>query len=229
MRGEPLLELSGITRGYGPSGGTRLDVLRGIDLQVSAGDIVAVTGPSGSGKSTLLNIIGTLDSPDGGAIAFAGRDLLSLKGRELHAFRSREIGFVFQRHHLLPHLTLLENVLVPTLNTGGKGAAERAQDLLARVGLENRIDHFPGALSVGECQRAAVVRALVNGPSLLLADEPTGSLDREGADRLGNLLAELNDREGITLLMVTHSRRLAERAERAFELRDGTLRPREGP
>lgn len=229
MREKPLLELDGITRGYGSPGGTRLEVLRGVDLRMSAGDSVAVTGPSGSGKSTLLNIIGTLDSPDGGTLVFGGRNVLSLKGRDLFSFRCREIGFVFQRHHLLPHLTLFENVLVPTLNAGGKGAPERARDLLARTGLEYRLDHFPGMLSLGECQRAAVVRALINGPSLLLADEPTGSLDREGAERLGDLLAELNRRDGITILMVTHSGGLAERAGRVFDLRDGTLCSRKEP
>jgi len=219
----PLLQLRGITKGYGSPGGTPLEVLRGVDLEVREGESLAVKGPSGSGKSTLLNIIGTLDVPDSGALLFRGRDIGTFRGDDLCRFRGREIGFVFQSHHLLPHLTVLENVLVPTLAAPVPDAADRARRLLERVGLGARLRHRPAALSGGERQRTAVVRALVNGPALLLADEPTGSLDREGADQLADLLVELNDREGTALVMVTHSPELAGRADRSLELRDGVL------
>jgi lipoprotein-releasing system ATP-binding protein len=220
-----LLELRGITREYHVDGGPRLNVLRGVDLEVRGGEMVAVTGPSGSGKSTLLNIIGTLDRPDSGTFFFKGHDVLSFAEGELLEFRRRAVGFVFQSHHLLPYLTVLENTLVPSLLTGDGEATGRARGLLERVGLSHRLDHRPGALSVGERQRAAVVRALVGRPELVLADEPTGSLDREGSERLGDLLVELNREEGTALVMVTHSVDLAGRAGRVLSLRDGLLSP----
>jgi lipoprotein-releasing system ATP-binding protein len=185
---------------------------------------MAILGPSGSGKSTLLNIIGTLDVPSEGQVAFEGRDLSRTDEAERAAFRNRAIGFVFQLHHLLPHLTCLENVLVPTLGGRADGAVrERARELLARVGLGERLAHFPGELSGGERQRVAVVRALVNKPKLLLADEPTGALDRASADALSDLLVELNRTEGTALIVVTHSEGLAVRMGSVMELRDGVL------
>lgn len=225
---ELLFELRQVRKSYGSAGGPRVEVLRGADLRVNRGEMVAVTGPSGSGKSTLLNIIGTLDSPEAGSFVYEGRDMLSLAESDLLAFRRRELGFIFQSHHLLPYLTVMENALVPAMLWEGENAPERARELLERVGLGHRLDHRPGALSVGERQRAAVVRALVGKPKLVLADEPTGSLDREGSENLGDVLAEMNRREGTALVMVTHSADLARRAERVLHLRDGVLSQQRG-
>jgi ABC-type lipoprotein export system ATPase subunit len=219
-----LVDLKGVAKGYGGRG-RRIEVLLGLDLEVRKGEAVAVTGPSGSGKSTLLNIIGTLDTPDRGSLLFAGRDLLSLDRRELARLRNREIGFIFQLHHLLPQLSVLENVLVPAMLVDDESAVERARLLLRRVGLSDRADHRPAELSGGERQRAAVVRALVNRPTLLCADEPTGSLDRRGSENLGDLLRELNREEGTSLIVVTHSAELAGRMDRRLELENGRLVP----
>jgi lipoprotein-releasing system ATP-binding protein len=197
-----------------------------VDLSLAPGASLAITGPSGCGKSTLLNIIGTLDRPSAGRVALAGRDVTSLGEAELSEVRSRIVGFVFQMHHLLPQCSILENALVPTLTgRAPAGAPERARKLLDRVGLGARLSHRPGQLSGGECQRAAVVRALVNSPRLLLADEPTGSLDRASAESLAQLLGELNREEGVALVYVTHSSELARRAGRVLELRDGRFEP----
>jgi ABC-type lipoprotein export system ATPase subunit len=198
---------------------------------VAAGESLAVVGPSGSGKSTLLNLIGGLDRPSGGRVLFEGRDLAGFNDADLARFRNRRIGFVFQLHHLLPQCTVLENVLVPTL-VGGDGAEReealrRAERVLARVGLGDRLAYRPGRLSGGERERVAVARALVNRPALLLADEPTGSLDRRTAENLMALLAELNEEEGVTLVVVTHAETLAARMGRTLELADGVLVPKE--
>lgn len=218
----PLVELSRLTKRF-----ESIEVLSEIDFAVGTGETVAVVGPSGSGKSTLLNILGGLLPPTSGTVSFDGSDLAAKSANELAAFRNREIGFVFQAHHLLPQCTALENVLIPTLVGGDRTrrdqAAERAQALLADIGLGDRIDHRPARLSGGECQRVAVVRALINKPRLLLADEPTGSLDARAADNLGELLCQLNERESVALVTVTHSEKLAERMQRVFELRDGKL------
>ena len=188
---------------------------------------VAIIGPSGSGKSTLLNIIGTLDHPTAGRVWLAGQDLSLLDDAQLGTLRNRQIGFIFQAHHLLPQCTVLENVLVPTLadpgSRVGEGALERAENLLKRVGLGQRLHHRPGQLSGGECQRVAVVRALINQPKLLLADEPTGALDRASAQALGQLLVELNREENVTLMVVTHAIEFARQMRRVLELRDGQL------
>ena len=202
-------------------------MLRDVTLQIEAGESVAIMGPSGCGKSTLLNILGTLDRPTSGRVWLDGRDLSGLDELELAAVRNRQIGFIFQAHHLLPQCSVLENVLVPTLadskSTTRDGAEARAKKLLDRVGLGARLHHRPGQLSGGERQRVAVVRALINGPKLLLADEPTGALDRASAASLADLLVELNREEGVTLITVTHAADLANRMRRALELRDGTL------
>ncbi|HYF00736.1 MAG TPA: ABC transporter ATP-binding protein [Planctomycetota bacterium] len=218
-----LVETIGVTKVYGgPGAETR--VLDGVDLRIAAGESVAIVGPSGCGKSTLLNILGTLDRPTSGRVMLDGRELTALDGADLAEVRARTVGFVFQLHHLLPQCSILENVLVPALAADGAAKAEaRARTLLERVGLTPRLDHRPGQLSGGECQRAAVVRALINRPRLLLADEPTGSLDRAGAERLADLLRELNREEGVALVAVTHAPRLAERMGRVLELRDGRL------
>ena len=221
-----LLELAGVTKCYASPGGAETRVLTGVDLRMAPGESLAIAGPSGCGKSTLLNIIGTLDRPTSGRVSLDGRDVSVLPEPELARIRSSVLGFVFQLHHLLPQCTILENVLIPTLVAKGAGEAEgRARALLDRVGLSQRLTHRPGQLSGGECQRAAVVRALINRPKLLLADEPTGSLDRGNADALAKLLVELNREEGVALIFVTHAADLAARAGRVLELRDGALVP----
>ncbi len=220
----PLLELTDVYKHYeSPGSAAPAEVLRGLSLRVRVGESLAVVGPSGSGKSTLLNIIGTLDRPTSGQVMLDGQDLRQMDERSLAAIRSRQIGFVFQLHHLLPQCTVLENVLVPTLVTGLSDAAERAERLLERVGLSERVSWRPGRLSGGECQRAAVVRALINAPKLLLADEPTGSLDHQAAGNLADLLVELNRTEGAAMIVVTHSLDLARRMDRMLELTDGVL------
>jgi len=223
-----LLELAGVTRSYAASGDTEIaPVLKGVDLRLDAGEAVAIVGPSGSGKSTLLNIIGTLERPDSGSVLLNNRDLTKLSETELALVRSREIGLIFQLHHLLPQCTVLENVLVPTLAGGPERRSEtpdvRARRLLERVGLSHRLSHRPGQLSGGERQRAAVVRALINEPRLLLADEPTGALDRAASDNLAELLLEIHREESAALLVITHAPELAARMGRVLELRDGFL------
>lgn len=223
-----LLELKQVKKAYAPpAGDLPVSVLAGVDLALTAGEAVAIVGPSGSGKSTLLNIMGTLDQPTGGQVLLEGRDLSTLAERELAAVRNRQIGFIFQQHHLLPQCTALENVLIPTLTAPAElatpAAQQRAVRLLERVGLQARLTHRPGQLSGGECQRVAVVRALINQPKLLLADEPTGSLDHSTAVSLGQLLLDLNREEQVALVLVTHSRELAGHIPRVLELRDGKL------
>ncbi len=220
----PLLEFRDVFKAY--PGPEPVPVLLGASLSLARGESVAIVGPSGSGKSTILNLLGTLDLPDRGTITFNGRDLTQLTAQELAALRNRQIGFIFQSHHLLPQCSVLENVLLPTLAGPAQTPADaehRARQLLDRVGLSHRLDHLPGQLSGGERQRAAVVRALINRPALLLADEPTGALDRASATNLGQLLVELNREEGVTLVVVTHSAELAQRMGRIVELRDGKL------
>jgi len=222
-----ILELAGVTKSYTSPEGVETSVLRGVDLTLGKGESLAIAGPSGCGKSTLLNIIGTLDRPTSGRIVLDGRDVSALTEPQLAEVRSQVVGFVFQLHHLLPQCSILENVLVPTLVAKESGDAEaRGRKLLERVGLGHRLTHRPGQLSGGECQRAAVVRALINRPKLLLADEPTGSLDRASAESLAGLLGELNGEEGVALIFVTHAADLAARAGKVYEIRDGKLAPR---
>lgn len=223
------LEVRGLKKTFsGPSG--ELTILKSVDLSLHPGESLAITGPSGSGKSTLLYCIGTLDQPTDGEIRIAGENPFSLSADDLARFRNKRIGFVFQDHHLLPQLTVLENVLVPLLAGGGIGAAEeeRGRKLLDRVGLSCRIGHRPGQLSGGERQRVALCRALVNQPLLLLADEPTGNLDPHNAREVGSLLLELNAEQKAILIVVTHSLELAARFPRQVELSDGTLVERGG-
>ncbi len=227
----PLLQLHAVAKEYPTASGDAgepLRILRAVDLQVATGESLAIVGPSGCGKSTLLNIIGTLDRPTGGQVLLGGRDLATLDDLALAGVRNREIGFIFQLHHLLPQCSVLENVLVPTLASSEaamrREAPARARALLQRVGLGARADHRPAQLSGGERQRAAVVRALINRPRLLLADEPTGALDRASAENLAALLLELNREEQTSLIVVTHDPALARRMGRLAELRDGVLR-----
>ena len=222
-----IVKLEHVTKTYETPGGEGLTVLDDVSLTVAGGESLAVVGPSGSGKSTLLNIIGTLDRPTAGKVLLAEEDLAGMDDDALAGLRSRQIGFVFQLHHLLPQCTILENMLLPTLaarEEDRRGAEARARALLDRVGLSERLGYRPGQLSGGERQRAAVVRALINAPRLLLADEPTGSLDHTAADTLSDLLVELNRDEGVTLIAVTHSMDLARRMGRVLLLRDGVLR-----
>ena len=230
----PLLQLKNVTKRYTASGGADgVSVLAGITLELGRGETLAIVGPSGSGKSTLLQIIGTLDRATSGEVLLDGRNLAALDDQQLAEVRNRQIGFVFQSHYLLPQCTVIENVLVPTLagakskiqNPKSEIPSARAERLLQRVGLSERLHHRPGQLSGGERQRVAVVRALINQPQLLLADEPTGALDHASATALGQLLVELNQEEGVTLIVVTHALDLAKRMGRVLELGDGNLRP----
>lgn len=202
-----------------------LVILRDVSLALNAGENVAIVGPSGSGKSTLLHLLGTLDRPTSGTITLRGQDPFVLDEPQLAAFRSQQIGFVFQEHHLLPQLTVLENVLVPALADGKPDAAlvQRAQDLISRVGLAERLEHRPAELSGGERARVGVARALLRKPSLLLADEPTGALDRSTAAVIGKLLLEMQQQEQTMLVVVTHSLELAAMMQRKFEIDAGRL------
>jgi len=222
-----LAELSNVTKSYHSDAGA-VPVLNGISLTIAEGETVAITGPSGCGKSTLLNLLGALDQADSGEIRVAGRDLTKLDAQQLAEFRNTTVGFVFQLHHLLPQCTVLENVLVPSIvrkDADRAALRARAAQLLEAVGLSHRLDHRPGQLSGGERQRAAVARALINSPKLLLADEPTGALDRASAERLADLLAEVHQREKITIVMVTHAPELARRMGRVLGLVDGKFAP----
>ena len=219
------LVANGVSKDYPTSSGP-LWVLRGVNLSLKRGDALAVMGPSGSGKSTLLHMLGTLDQPSAGKITLEGTDPFALPERELAAFRNRHIGFVFQDHHLLPQCSVLENVLVPTLVSKDTQPADTeayARQLLDRVGLAGRLDHRPAELSGGERQRVAVARALVLKPVLLLADEPTGNLDRKNAQAVGELLLDLHRQENTILVVVTHSADLAKLFPHCNEVNDGTL------
>lgn len=223
------LKLEDVSKSYDSvSDAPPVRVLEAINFTVQCGESAAICGPSGSGKSTLLNLIGTLDKPTRGRVLLQKEDLAQLNEKQLASVRNRQIGFIFQAHHLLPQCTVLENVLVPTLASPDasqrKSAPGRANQLLERVGLSARIHHRPGQLSGGERQRVAVVRALINQPKLLLADEPTGALDQAAADELARLLIELNREEGVTLILVTHAAGLAERMQRVFRIQDGRLK-----
>ena len=220
------LIVSGLRKEYVTAAGS-LTVLNGVDLSLARGDALAVTGPSGSGKSSLLFVLGGLERPTEGFVRLRGRDVFAANETELAAWRQESVGFVFQEHHLLPQCTVLENVLIPRLAGPGTTAEDvtRATQLLERVGLQHRLEHRPAQLSGGERQRVAVCRALINQPALLLADEPTGNLDRENADAIGSLLLELSRDVGSILICVTHSTDLATRFPRRADLRDGRLTP----
>ena len=206
-------------------GDVRVDVLRGVDLRLDPGDQLAIVGQSGSGKSTFLHILGTLDRPTAGRIAFGGRDVFQRSDSALDALRNREIGFVFQFHHLLPDHDAMHNVMLPAIIGGVPMAEARAsaRDLLERVGLGHRLTHRPGELSGGEQQRVAIARALVRKPSLVLADEPTGNLDPGTAGEVFDMLVDLNAGTGATMVIVTHSMELAARFPRTMQVVDGRL------
>ena len=213
------LVVSDVTKQF-PTRSEPLDVLRGASLELSSGESMAILGPSGSGKSTLLYIIGTLDRPTTGSVTLDGRDPFALSEVELAQFRNHEIGFIFQDHHLLPQCSVLENVLLPTIAAGRAApeTIERAKMLIDRVGLTPRLEHRPAELSGGERQRTAIARALILNPTLLLADEPTGNLDRRAADSVAQLLLDLQQQEQTMLLVVTHSQSLAAQLQQRCEL-----------
>ena len=221
---ETLIEVRGLTKSFATAG-VRVDVLRGLDLAIAQGERVAVVGASGAGKSTLMHILGGLDAPTSGTVHFAGADIFSLRGRPLDAFRNSTIGFVFQFHQLLPEFTALENVMMPALiaRQSRHDAATGAGELLAEVGLGPRLHHKPGELSGGEQQRVAIARALIRAPRLLLADEPTGNLDSGTSDDIFALLDRLHQSRGLTMVIVTHSERLAARLDRTIRMRDGQI------
>jgi lipoprotein-releasing system ATP-binding protein len=215
-----MIELKNITKSFGA-----LQVLKGIDLSIEKGEVVSIVGPSGAGKTTLLQIMGTLDRADTGSILLDGVEVNRLKERELSEFRNRRIGFVFQFHQLLPEFTALENVMIPALMAGrGRKEAERkAHEVLSLLGLEERAGHKPSALSGGEKQRVAVARALINDPAVILADEPSGSLDSRNKEELHKLFFELRDRLGQTFVIVTHDEALAQLTDRTIHLVDGLI------
>ena len=210
-----------------PTRGEPLKILHDLDLELSAGENVAIVGPSGSGKSTLLHILGTLDTPSSGSVLFDGENPFTMDEQTLADFRNKNIGFIFQEHHLLPQLSVFENVLVPTLASGKPTAAdiERAEDLIERVRLTDRSHHRPAELSGGERERVAVARALINKPLLLLADEPTGNLDHENAQQSGELLLDIQRQEQMILVVVTHSQELSQKLDQQLELSAGQLTP----
>src|SRR5437660_12721801 len=216
------LEVRNLSKDY-PTRSGPLSVLRGVDLDLGRGEALVVMGPSGSGKSTLLYILGTLDTPTAGTVRLENVDPFTLPERRLAAFRNRSIGFVFQDHHLLPQCSVLENVLIPTLAGASESLEARARQLLERVGLSQRLDHRPAELSGGERQRVAVARALIHKPALLLADEPTGNLDRHSSQAVGQLLLDLHRQEQTILVVVTHSTELARSLPQQCEMVDGML------
>jgi lipoprotein-releasing system ATP-binding protein len=222
------LHVEHLAKDYPTRSGT-LSVLRDVNLDLQRGDAAAIMGPSGSGKSTLLHVLGTLDRPTRGVVRLEGRDPFALPERELADFRNRNIGFVFQDHHLLPQCSVFENVLIPTLVARDSRQAMKtwARQLLDRVGLADRLDHRPAELSGGERQRVAVARALIHRPILLLADEPTGNLDRRTAESIGKLLLDLHREERTILVVVTHSTELAELFPRTLAMEDGILQVQE--
>jgi len=219
-----VIQMQGVHKYYALDG-LRLHALRGIDLAVNAGDFLAIMGPSGSGKSTLMNILGCLDVPDAGRYQLHGQEVTQLNSDELAGLRNREIGFVFQSFNLLARTSAIENVETPLIYAGinRKQRQQRAQQLLERMGLGDRINHLPNQLSGGQQQRVAIARALVTQPSLLLADEPTGNMDTQTSQEIMDILSHLNQDEGLTIVLITHEADIAARARRNLILRDGLL------
>lgn len=215
-----MIQLEGITKSFG-----ELQVLKGIDLTINKGEVVSIVGPSGAGKTTLLQIMGTLDRADCGSLIINGTDISRLKEKELSAFRNKEIGFVFQFHQLLPEFTALENITIPALIKGLNAgeARKKALEMLSFLGLSERASHKPAELSGGEKQRVAVARALINNPSVILADEPSGSLDSKNKEELHNLFFELRDKLGQTFVIVTHDETLASQTDRTIHMVDGKI------
>ncbi|MBI5643307.1 MAG: ABC transporter ATP-binding protein [Deltaproteobacteria bacterium] len=220
-----LINIKGLGKSYGKTQ-KKVEVLKGIDLSIKKGETVAIIGASGAGKSTLLNIMGALDRPTAGEVFYKNESLFKYDDKKLAAFRNRFIGFVFQFHHLLPEFTALENVMLPALIGGASSGAARAraEALLKEVGLSERVNHKPGELSGGEQQRAAIVRAMIQGPEVLLADEPTGNLDTRTGEEVFDVLLDLNESNGTTMVIVTHNEKLASRMARRLKMIDGNIR-----
>lgn len=222
-----LLALNGVTKKFhSPGPGGPLEVLKSVNLSVLHGDSISIVGPSGCGKSTLLNIIGGLDAPDSGTVKIDGCNLYELRSAQLAEFRNKSVGFLFQNHHLLPQCSVIENVLIPGLATSSSPSLEmreRGETLLEKIGLSDRIHHRPSQLSGGERQRVAFVRSLIMKPQFILADEPTGSLDPKTAETMTELLIEMNETSGLTMIIVTHSMELAGRMKRKVSFSDGAL------
>lgn len=220
MNNGNIVEIKNLKKGYDKG---RIIALNGIDINIKKGEFVSIIGPSGSGKSTLLNMIGALDTADGGLISVAGNNLTEKK--DLSDFRSKEIGFIFQLHNLIPNLTVLENVIIPMYGTGLKGheMVSRAIELIKYVKLHDKANRNPTELSGGERQRVAIARALANKPSIILADEPTGSLDSKNGEMILQRLKELHEKENVTLIMVTHDLNVASEAQRTIEVLDGKV------
>lgn len=222
-----LLHLQNISKGYGQPGTHSFrEVLKDLNLELNQGEKVAIIGPSGSGKTTLLNLIGALDLPESGKVLFEGKDITGYSKTELADFRNKHLGFIFQLHYLMPQLTLWENVLLPLLPQGNKISKEQkewAEHLINKVGIGEQRNQKPSEMSGGECQRTAVVRALINKPKLILADEPTGALDEENATALSELLIQLSDEENVTLVTVTHSSELAGKMDKQYIIKSGKL------
>ena len=215
-----MIRINNITKSFGS-----LQVLKGIDLEIQTGEVISIVGPSGAGKTTLLQIIGTLDKPDNGTVMIDDVDVTQLKGNKLSHFRNQKLGFVFQFHQLLPEFTAIENVMIPAFiaGKGRKEARQRAEELLQFMGLADRATHKPNELSGGERQRVAVARALVNNPSVILADEPSGSLDSKNKQELHQLFFDLRDKFGQTFVIVTHDESLAQMSDRIIHMKDGHI------
>lgn len=222
MNNDIIVELKNITKSYRISKEHNLNVLKGINLNIRKGEIVAIVGKSGAGKSTLLHIVGTLDKPDSGEMLFEGENVFNLNSSKLSEFRSRQIGFIFQFHHLLPEFTGLENVLIANMIAGSKDDT-KAMQMLKEVGIEHRANHKPSEISGGEAQRIAIARALVNSPNLILADEPTGNLDTENANAIIDLIFKLRNKFNQTFVIVTHNEDFAQSCDRIVKMADGII------
>lgn len=216
-----MIEITGLTKNFG-----ELKVLKGVDLSIKRGEVISIVGQSGAGKTTLLQLIGTLDKPTGGSIRFNGEELTRMSGKRLAAFRNKHIGFVFQFHQLLPEFTALENITIPALIAGRdrKEAEKEALELLAVMGIQDRAQHKPAEMSGGENQRVAVARALINRPDIILADEPSGSLDSHNKEELHKLFFDLRDKFGQTFVIVTHDEKLASYTDRTIHMVDGVIK-----
>lgn len=219
---EILIEVTSLKKSYPVTNDTRLEVLKGISLNILKEEIVAIVGKSGAGKSTLLHILGTLDKPESGKVLFESEDVFLKKEKQIAEFRSKKIGFIFQFHHLLPEFTAIENVMIPSMISGTMDKT-RAEEVLTEVGLKNRLEHKPSELSGGEAQRVAIARALINSPKLVLADEPTGNLDSENADAVIDLIFDLRKKYKQTFVIVTHNEEFANKCDRIIKLHDGKV------
>jgi len=222
MNREVIIKTEKIVKSYDITKTNRLEVLKGIDLEIYKGEIAAIVGKSGAGKSTLLHIIGTLDKPDKGKVYFDSTDVFEMSDKQLSSFRNKSVGFIFQFHHLLPEFTVIENILIPSLISGRKNR-EAADRIISEVGLSDRINHKPSEISGGEAQRVAIARALINSPKIVLADEPTGNLDTENAESVIDLIFKLRERLGQTFVIVTHNEEFAQRCDRIIKIADGII------